>query len=345
MDSAMIAASGAALPTGWWRRWLAVPLVWKLVGATLLAAIVVLGVLVALGHAGALADVAVALLASLALNFVLVRLAVTPLEALQEAVERVSRGDYAHRMPPSLLEDRHTGTLRRTFNRLLDRVESDRQRHLHLARLTLEVRETERATVASQLREATAQQLSALLLQLSAAARVNRDPEVGAALNAARDIAAAIVSEIGDIAEAVYPGLLGELGLPASLHMLARRAERQDGVDTAVHIDGTIPTLPLPVVRALYRVASEAVANTVRHARASALAITLRREGDRAVLEVRDDGRGFDVSAMEQESAGVGLFGARELLAHAGGALRITSMPGDGTMIVATVPIHQTEAA
>ncbi len=339
MSNPAVMERGEELPSRWWLRWLAVPLVWKLVGATLVVAVAVLAMLLATGRPGAAADGAVALAASLALNFLLVRLALAPLDALREAVERVSRGDYSHRMEPSALEDRHTSVLRRTFNRLLDRIERDRIRTRHLAQLTLEVREVERATIASQLRDATAQQLSALLLQLAAAARANRDPKVAESITAARDIAAVIVSEIGDIAEAVYPGLLGELGLPAALHMLARRAERREDLATTVHIDPMMPPLPLPLVRAFYRVASEAVANTGRHAMARSLGITLRRDGQSVVLEIRDDGRGFDVAEMEQGSTGVGLFGARELLAHAGGELRVDSIPGDGTTVVATAPL------
>ncbi len=339
MSNPAVLERNAEVSSRWWRRGLAVPLVWKLVGAALVVAIAVLAMLVATGRPGVAVDAAVALAASLALNLLLVRLALTPLDALQAAVDRVSRGDYSHRMAPSALEDRHAGVLRRTFNHLLDRIERDRIRTRQLAQLTLEVREVERATIASQLRDATAQQLSALLLQLAAAARANRDPKVADAITAARDIAATIVSQIGDIAETVYPGLLGELGLPAALHMLARRAERRDDLATAVHIDPTLPTLTLPLVRAFYRAASEAVANTGRHARATSLGITLRREGESAVLEIRDDGRGFDVAEMERESTGVGLFGARELLAHVGGELRVDSVPGDGTVVVATAPL------
>jgi two-component system, NarL family, sensor histidine kinase UhpB len=323
----------------WWLRWLAIPLAWKLVGATLLVAIAVLVVLVATGRPGAAADGAVALAASLALNFLLIRLALRPLDALDAAADRVAGGDYGYRMEPSALEDRRAAVLRRTFNRLLDRIERDRVRTQQLARLSLDVRETERAAIAAQLRDATAQQLAALLLQLGAAAHANHDPQVGKSIAAARDIAGTMVGEVGDIAEAVYPGLLGELGLPAALQMLGRRAGRRTGLDVNVDIASDVPSLPLPVVRALYRVASEAVANAGQHARARTLAITLHRQAGAVVLDVRDDGKGFDVAEAEQSTAGVGLFGARELVAHVGGVLRVASAERRGTLVSASVPL------
>jgi signal transduction histidine kinase len=103
-----------------------------------------------------------------------------------------------------------------------------------------------------------------------------------------------------------------------------------------VRVEGSAFTVPLPVMRALLRVAEEAVENTEQHASVNAVNVTLRFDAPTVMIEVVDDGVGFDVAAAERRSTGVGLFRARELLAHAGGAMHIRSSPGSGTRVVAT---------
>ncbi|MEU4621039.1 sensor histidine kinase [Actinoplanes sp. NPDC023801] len=85
---------------------------------------------------------------------------------------------------------------------------------------------------------------------------------------------------------------------------------------------------------ALYRVAQEALTNARRHADAGLVRVAVRSTGDHAVLEVEDDGRGFEPEA----TSGGGLSGMRERLAALGGSVRVESRPGHGTRITASVP-------
>ena len=84
----------------------------------------------------------------------------------------------------------------------------------------------------------------------------------------------------------------------------------------------------------IFRVAQEAVTNAVRHAEANRIELSLRRTGDRVALRVRDDGRGFDPDASE---AGVGIGGMRDRLALLGGELALSSAPGRGTTVEASL--------
>jgi signal transduction histidine kinase len=88
-----------------------------------------------------------------------------------------------------------------------------------------------------------------------------------------------------------------------------------------------------------YRVAQEALRNSARHAGARKVEILLLRKGGAASLEVSDDGRGFDVRRAEERRPGMGLFSMRERVALVNGRLVVTSAPGRGTRIVATVPL------
>jgi two-component system NarL family sensor kinase len=95
--------------------------------------------------------------------------------------------------------------------------------------------------------------------------------------------------------------------------------------------------LPLPVEAELFRIAQQAVANIRAHARAHEVMVTLRRRGHTVSLSIRDDGRGFDPSAVGPGCHG--LVGMRERAALVGGRLRVRSRPGGGTTITASIPL------
>ena len=80
--------------------------------------------------------------------------------------------------------------------------------------------------------------------------------------------------------------------------------------------------------------------NVVKHASAGHVDLRLTVSGDEAVLEVVDDGRGFDVDDAEQRRPGMGLFTMQERVALAGGRFDVHSTPGSGTRIIAIVPLH-----
>jgi len=92
----------------------------------------------------------------------------------------------------------------------------------------------------------------------------------------------------------------------------------------------------------LLRAAQEAIANIRKHAQASEAVLTLSYLDDRVILDVRDDGRGFDVDAADGHrpavSGGLGLRGLQVRLALLGGGLDVESAPGDGTVLVVQVP-------
>jgi two-component system, NarL family, sensor kinase len=106
-----------------------------------------------------------------------------------------------------------------------------------------------------------------------------------------------------------------------------------DAVD--VRIDPSLETV-------LYRVAQEALANVVRHAHARNATVSLRIEDGSVVLEVRDDGLGFEAEGPGQLGSGehVGLGVMRERVEMAGGRWLLESMVGSGTTVRATIPLH-----
>jgi signal transduction histidine kinase len=96
------------------------------------------------------------------------------------------------------------------------------------------------------------------------------------------------------------------------------------------------PDLPLKVKQDLYRIAQEALHNTVKHAHASKIELRMQQTREAVTLEVCDNGRGFDATASFPGH--LGLHSMQERVTYLGGELRIESTPGQGTCICVRVP-------
>jgi signal transduction histidine kinase len=322
---------------------LRVPLLGKLAGANVLIALAAL-----IGVAAeqrlhipgtAVSVLGIALGMSLVVNFVLVYVALRPLSDLESTAERVAAGDLAARVPPSQLADRDMARVGITLNTLLDRLTADRARMRRLAAKVISAQDEERARVARELHDSTAQTLTAVMLQLGAAAQGNSSPELDDSFATMRELVADALEEVRSLSHTMHPRVLDDLGLAAALEWLARQTRAQEAFDVRVIADADSSRIPTEVGSVLYRVAQEALRNATRHAAARNVELRLRVVATSATLEVTDDGRGFDVKGAEERRPGMGLFSMRERVALVNGTLTLTSSPGRGTRVMATVPL------
>jgi len=160
------------------------------------------------------------------------------------------------------------------------------------------------------------------------------------------ELAQKTVVESRRVIENLRPTVLDDLGLSAAIRLLADEL-REEGWELAFEEEGFDQgRLPDKVETALYRVAQEALTNAKKHARTKRARLTLARRGGSVRLEVRDFGCGFDPERLRRRSGGgrrggkrVGLTGMRERMALLGGALEVQSKPGEGTSVVAKVPL------
>jgi signal transduction histidine kinase len=137
------------------------------------------------------------------------------------------------------------------------------------------------------------------------------------------------------------PLALRQVGLVGALQQRLDAVERRAGVDARLIVvggagrEGEEVELSPAVEEALYWIAQEALNNALKHAQPSSVTVTLRTE-DRVVLEVADDGSGFDAGGVGV-AGGIGLIGMRERADKVGGTLTIHSAPGEGTTIKAVI--------
>jgi signal transduction histidine kinase len=215
------------------------------------------------------------------------------------------------------------------------------------ARLYERVRELsiveERQRIARELHDAVAQKLFSVRLTAdAAAARLPDQPQRAAAeLAAVRETAAEAAAELRAIVVGLRPADLAGDGLDLALR---KQAELLDRVHTAQvrYVGAGVPRLAAEREEAVYRVAQEALHNALRHGSPALVEVRLHAADGRhpqVVLEVRDDGAGFDASAAEEAGHRLGLASMRERARAAGARLAVTSRLGGGTTVLLEVPL------
>jgi signal transduction histidine kinase len=256
---------------------------------------------------------------------------------LEKLAEKVWGGDYAARFRDSSVADEEVVRVGTMFNTLLDGLITDRARMRALAEEVVAVGDRERAALARELHDSTAQRLAALLLQISAVARDEKDPALAQRLADLRDAAEAMTEEVRMLASTVHPRVLDDLGIVAAVKKLARDTTRASGVKVQVRGPESVD-LPQAVASVLYRVAQESVRNAATHADAGVIDISIQRTPELVALEVTDDGKGFDVDEAMRRRPGMGLFTMRERVSLVDGTFEIRSN-SSGTTVAAAIPL------
>jgi signal transduction histidine kinase len=236
-------------------------------------------------------------------------------------------------------ESRERGMALQSALSNLEKVESERK---HLLDRTMRGAEEERTRIAAELHDGPIQRLTAIGYQLEEASMTLHagDPGyVDELLTAAQRHLYAEVGELRGLMAALRPPVLDELGLGLALADHLDSFERRTGI--MCFLDSERETRLEPEIETvLYRVAQEALINVAKHSRAYHVWVYLRTDADRADMQVRDDGIGFDPTAVNGMAGRghFGLAGMRERVEMAGGRYRLLSSPGGGTAIRVRLP-------
>jgi two-component system sensor histidine kinase UhpB len=278
-----------------------------------------------------LAMLAVALVALLLANVLMLRVSLRPLQRLVRLMEQIDLLRPGDRL--AVEGARELNTVITTFNGMLERLE--RERRTSTSR-TAGREEEERRQLASELHDQVGQGLTALLLQLKPAVTTAPEP-LRSALLEVQAIARDNLDEVRRIARRLRPTVLDDLGLPYALLSLADAVEDGSDVEVARAIDRAVPRLGQDVELAIYRIAQEALTNAVRHAEARHVELALSEHDGQVRLSVGDDGRGM-IYAADVEGGGIRGMRERSLAVHA--RFRISTRPGGGTQVAVDVPVR-----
>ncbi len=219
-----------------------------------------------------------------------------------------------------------------------------RERELLQAR-ALDASTEERRRIAGSLHDGIVQDVSASSLLLAGAADRLRESaptgppqEVGEALAEASVALRESVGSLRTLLVEIYPANLERAGLAPALADLAARL-RPRGIDVTISVPERLD-VPLETATLLFRTAQEALLNVVKHAHARHVEVALSEAPDALVLEVTDDGAGFDLpTALSRQQGGhLGLSLLADLAAGDGATLDMLTAPGAGTCLRLTVP-------
>lgn len=229
----------------------------------------------------------------------------------------------------------------RLHQRLAEREEALER----FAEQTMQWQEHENRRLAGEIHDGISQRIVSLFFHLSAAAdAIGNAPDLAAdQIARAQELAAAALDETRLAIAGLRPPVLDDLGLAPSLASLGHSFPQLD-----VQVEATAQRLSEHVETAVYRTAQEALQNVAKHAGAQSVLIRLAGSPGRVVLEITDDGSGFDPAAVGSlvvgpgggpgAPTGFGLSGMRERAELLGGKLDLISTPGRGTTVRLTLP-------
>jgi len=226
--------------------------------------------------------------------------------------------------------------------------EETRHNRKEIARLThhlLNQGETERKRLAQDLHDEFGQVLTGLQFEVEVLKR--QAPQADDAENQC-DYISQQLSQLGEqvrsTSRALRPSMLDNSGLTPTLKWLVEQVgSHQPRINFELRLPGKPKRLPAAVEIVIYRICQEALNNICKHAAASHVLLEFAIDDKLALLAVQDDGRGFDLTAIQERdtnASGLGLLGMRERVMAVGGRLEFTTGPGQGCRICVRIPLR-----
>ncbi len=211
----------------------------------------------------------------------------------------------------------------------------------------VEVEEEARKKLARDLHDGPTQTISAIAMRMSYIYRLlERQPDdVPAELKKVEELARKTTKEIRHMLFTLRPLVLENQGLSAALEQLAEKMQETHGQAVAARVSPTAEeVLDSNQQGVIFYIVEEAVNNARKHAQAALISVTIARQGDVIVVEISDNGVGFNVSAVDanyDHRGSLGMVNMRERTELLNGTLNIESAEGQGTTITVVVPIKE----
>ena len=270
-----------------------------------------------------------------------------PIYHLVGAANRVRGGDFHARSEVFSADE--IGRLAVAFNQMAESLqdyrqavqEKERSRQSLMERIVY-AQEEERRSISRELHDQLGQSLLALMLKTQSVCKEYQTPQ-----SVCDDIEIRIrqlIEEVRRLAWGMRPSILDDYGLDSALARHVAEVSEHSGlpIDYQYSCSPGLGRLPGRIEVTLYRIAQEALANIVRHARATRTSAIVLRRSDEVILLVEDNGRGFHGNSVQQDGAGcLGLTGMKERAALLGGTCAVESVPEQGTTIRVRIPLER----
>jgi len=223
-----------------------------------------------------------------------------------------------------------------------ERLQESNDKLQLLSRRLVESQETERRHIARELHDEVGQTLTVAEMNLQSVMQSSRAGPLTRRLKDSLQAVERVLAQVRDLSLNLRPSMLDDLGLESALRWYVTRQATVSGIRAEFQADALEDRLDPVIETACFRVTQEALTNVARHARARSVTVALRKRNGQLHLSVRDDGIGFDVTALRQQAvqgASLGLLSMEERATLVAGGLELKSAPGQGTEIHAWFPL------
>jgi PAS domain S-box-containing protein len=204
------------------------------------------------------------------------------------------------------------------------------------------VREEDRAHIAREIHDELGQQLTVLKMDISwINKKINTtDDLVKEKMKGLLSMLDETVNTVRRISSELRPSLLDDLGLIAAMEWQLEEFKKRSDIKTSFIAPEKEVEFSDMVKTGLFRIFQESLTNVIRHSEAKKLKVSLGHIGNNFVLTIADDGKGFDKEKIADKRT-LGILGMKERTSMIGGTYKITSIPGEGTTVVVSVPINE----
>ncbi|MFZ2642739.1 MAG: ATP-binding protein [Verrucomicrobiia bacterium] len=227
-------------------------------------------------------------------------------------------------------------------SRLLEQSQLLQEQLRHLTREILSTQEEERKKISRELHDVIAQVLTGIHLQLATLKTKTTVSAQGLTRKISRTqrLVERSVNIVHQFARELRPAVLDDLGLISALHSFLKSFRKNTGIHVSLTAFAGVEKLGSTKRTAFYRVAQEALTNVARHAQASRVEMSLRRLPNAVGMEIKDNGKSFDVERVlhAKKNKRLGLLGMRERVEMIGGTFVVKSAPSHGTTIRVQIP-------
>ncbi len=276
---------------------------------------------------------------SIIVYFITTLTTIKPLNSLMNLVQAVAQGDLSQRA--TVKSGDELSSLANNFNAMTQQLAQAQEARERLMQRIIHSQEDERRRISRELHDETGQMLSTLMISLHFLETCTNLNELKQKTAEFRQLLLKSLEQVRLLAWKLTPAPLIDLGLKAAIESNINKY--RDYWEINLRMEGLEHhRFPPETEVSIYRVTQEALTNIARHARAKNVDILLDCQGDKLLVTIEDDGVGFDLEKLEEESelkTNLGLVSMQERISLAGGKLKIESSPGKGTTLHVSIPL------
>jgi signal transduction histidine kinase len=271
--------------------------------------------------------------------FIISKRITRPLIELKDAAIRVGEGNYDIHLPIKTSDE--IGALADSFNAMAGQIQ-EKTNELQLERIgrlrsVFDGEEIERQRLSRELHDGIGQYLIALKLRIEGLLYTD-GPRMKKSIQEVKELFDKTIDEIRRISNNLMPAVLEAFGIKIAIRNLCTETSEHTGIEFSFESSGELDQMHTNIKTYIFRIAQEAINNIVKHSSATRVVIRLSLDRDHVILEITDNGKGFDEETASR-GMGNGIHNMRERVDLLHGTIRINSVIEKGTDINVRIPV------